>query len=248
MNHYPKVERTLRSLARSTHRTISLAGETVTFDGLQSPYKSHQTVTVTDGHGIGLLATIANTSAAWIAITPIVGGPVIKGDVTSVPLPSYHLHPLFQFPASAPNWVRGIVNVHVPDLFRGFAEDGSPLFFEEGRIMAESKGYEVPLDIPIWENLLPEIGRIGDVSIHWDGETLGLGSDPDSGRYRVGDLLSEDDARWYHYAGTAAELDRLLSDKAGLVLRCTGPDDCDGRCKHCPYNLRIRLEREEVVS
>ena len=135
---YKKVEAALRSLQSSTDLKVSLCGETVAFDGLNSPYVSRQMVEVTHGHCIPKLMVVSNDKY-WIAITPDGDDPnypCVEGDCLSGKVPYYHFRELFLFPASSPRWFSGFVTVTVPDGFVGFDDKGHPLFKEKVTITA----------------------------------------------------------------------------------------------------------------
>lgn len=122
---YSKLEGALRSLSESTYRKISLRGETVEFDGLNSPYVSHRSVKVDLGHGAPRLVIISNRSYA-VAIVPRYEDIKFDGPHLRDAVPAFHFKSLFQFPAQAPAWITGLVDAVMLDPFDGFNDDGTP--------------------------------------------------------------------------------------------------------------------------
>lgn len=133
---YKKIERALTSLRDSTDREIVLAGETVTFAGLNSSYVSHQSCRVSLGHQLPELIIIRNPRYA-LAIMPEYSDHIkFEGQHLTAVLPASFLHPLFLFPAAIPQWLKDNVNVVVPDSFVGFDDDGKPRFANHSKLIA----------------------------------------------------------------------------------------------------------------
>ena len=243
--HYNNIKSALDSLTSATSREIVLAGEKISFEGLNSEYVSHQNIEVAYGHGISGLVIIKN-HRVWLGITRA-GTPEIAGDVASVPLPAYHLRDLFLFPASKPLWLSGIVTIHIPDLFNGFDGTGNPIFKHQGKIVAVyNNDYGDKNKDTIWEYKDPDyIGRVGCADIMWNGTALTLGK---YGSYEVGDLVSRECAIAYNQLDeqTVDDLDLLL-EKIGLHLTCAMSDtECEKHpegCKSCEHNLKMKIEK-----
>ncbi|MBW2030762.1 MAG: hypothetical protein JRJ31_16995 [Deltaproteobacteria bacterium] len=121
--HYRRLESIINSLRDSTYLSVSLKGETVFFNGLNSPYSSHCSVQVEQGHGFSRLAVFRNRRAV-LAITPRFPGGKFEGAFQTLDLPAYHLFPLFHFPLTRPDWVRDLIKVTFLDTFSRFDDDG----------------------------------------------------------------------------------------------------------------------------
>ena len=130
---YKKVEATLNSLKNSTYLSVELRGEKVTCDGLNSPYVSHKTVSVEYGHCIDKLVIFRN-GQSFLAVSGD-GSHEFSSDDSMIGLvPAHHLRDLFQFPASMPDWMNGLIKVIIPDDFDKFDESGNPVYKNSGRI------------------------------------------------------------------------------------------------------------------
>jgi len=121
--HYRRLESIINSLRDSTYLEICLKGESVTFNGLNSPYSSHCSVQMGFGHGFGQIAVFRNRWAV-LAVTPRFPRGKFEGAFQTLDLPAYHLFPLFHFPITRPAWVRDMVEVTFLDTFSRFSDDG----------------------------------------------------------------------------------------------------------------------------
>lgn len=130
---YKKIERVLESLKDSTDLIISLAGETVTFERLDSPSISHCHVTVNQGHGIPRLVIFRRPKCEPLAIVPdlpVCGGSesMFEGPIMKADLPAHYVKSLFRFPAARPDWVEGIVCAIVPNSLEYYDDEGRLMF------------------------------------------------------------------------------------------------------------------------
>lgn len=137
---YSRVKGVLDSLSQSTSRKIALRDETVEFNHLNSPYKSHRTVTVGYGHGIPGMVAISNERFALAAISE--GDLSFTGNYMEGALPAFHLRRLFQFPAEAPKWLGGPVQVGIIDTFSHFDEKGRPIFLDSASFSVDYGDYD----------------------------------------------------------------------------------------------------------
>ena len=129
MIRYRKIKEALDSLLSSTDLSVELKDEKVTFEGLNSPYITHQTCNMELGHQVRHLAIFRNrfhilavTSEPSLSLT-------FKGDCKQAAVPAYHFYPLFKFPVTRPDWFTGLVQVSYLDRFLRFDDrDGTPVF------------------------------------------------------------------------------------------------------------------------
>ena len=124
MKRYKEIQRRLDSLKASTNLDVVFKNEGWMFRGLNSPYTSHQEVTLTSGHGIERTIVLSSKTHLIVSTNEL----LVKGCVKAQ-LPSSIFHELFIFPATAPRWLENrIVNVYYVDEFRGYDENGAPVF------------------------------------------------------------------------------------------------------------------------
>jgi len=127
MKRYKEIQRRLDSLKASTCRQILFKNEGWVFRGLNSPYTSHQEVTLTSGHGIERTIVLSSNTTHLI----ITENELLVRGCVKAQLPSFHFtdNELFIFPATAPRWLETrLVNVYYVDEFRGYDENGAPIF------------------------------------------------------------------------------------------------------------------------
>ncbi len=128
MKRYKEIQRRLDSLKASTCRQILFKNEGWVFRGLNSPYTSHQEVTLTSGHGIERTIVLSSNTTHLI----ITENELLVRGCVKAQLPSFHFleNELFIFPATAPRWLETrLVNVYYVDEFRGYKEEnGAPVF------------------------------------------------------------------------------------------------------------------------
>ena len=132
---YKRIESILESLTSRTNLKVSLKNETWELKGLNSPYLSHQTVALTDGHGIDRLVVFGENELFVFTVDCV----VIVDDMLVRDLPAFHFDRLFKFPVSRPNWFRGNVKVAFPDRFNGYDRDGSPVFNKNVYVAAKDR-------------------------------------------------------------------------------------------------------------
>ena len=173
MYQYNKIENSLTSLSMSTHREIALKNETFSFDGLNSEYVSHQSCTVTHGHGVSNMVVISNTNYVLIVAGYYVGDKGISPTLDCGlwrKLPSHLIRELFKFPATVPEWLSGdtTIDVLVPNRLVRFDDEGKPVLHPRFEVVIDnhktvySEDYSEEID-PI-NNLRLFEGRI------WDGD------------------------------------------------------------------------------
>ncbi|MEA1876964.1 MAG: hypothetical protein U9N86_08865, partial [Bacteroidota bacterium] len=137
--NYQHLKSVLSSLEDSTDCSVSLRGETVNFWSRNAAPKN-QGVSMTFGHGVPGLAIIDNGKFRILCVgngTKF----AIESDSVQVEIPARYLKRLFEFPASAPAWVSGIVTVGWANEFSGFRPvSGRPTFNHYGNIVIEYWG------------------------------------------------------------------------------------------------------------
>jgi len=132
MKVYKEIQRRLERIKASGKRLLLFKNEGWVFRGLNSPYTSHQEVTLTSGHGIE--RTIVLSSKTHLIISG--NNELLVRGCVKAQLPSFHFlnnhnnNNLFIFPATAPRWLETtrLVNVYYVDEFRGYDENGAPVF------------------------------------------------------------------------------------------------------------------------
>jgi hypothetical protein len=173
MYQYRQIENALTSLSDSTHCEIQLKNETFSFDGLNSDLISHQSCTVTHGHGVSNLVIFNNTNYVLIVAGYYVGDKGISPTLDCGlwrKLPSHLIRGLFKFPATVPEWLSGdnVIEVLVPNRMMRFDDEGTPVLHPR---------FEVKVDdckIVYSEDYSEEIDSINNLRLFegriWDGD------------------------------------------------------------------------------
>ena len=132
MNRYitaRRIEASLDSLRESTDLTIRSEEIGVALKGRNSPYASHKELVVTSGHYQRPI--IISNSRAIIAVAPTIGA-LFRGTFAVLECPASIIRGILRpgegFPFRWPEWVDGLVSVAIADTFKGYAEDGKPIF------------------------------------------------------------------------------------------------------------------------
>jgi len=124
---FKEIQRRLERIKASTTKQILFKKEGWAFRGLNSPYTSHQEVDLLDGHGIER-TIVLSIPKTHLIISHQEVDLLVRGCVKAQ-LPSFHFDNLFIFPATAPLWLETrLVNVIYVDEFRGYDENGAPVF------------------------------------------------------------------------------------------------------------------------
>lgn len=232
MKVYKRIEAALDSLNNSTRLTIEMRGETFIFDGRNSPYVSHQTCRITGGHEIPHCVIFSNYGT--VLVVRWNGYVEHRGDFEERPLPKHLLRELFQFPATIPEWLNGpgTVNVAIETTFRGYGENGKPLFShwcdwsmqyqDIHRIVAEREA----------EELIPgELSWDKNLGLLLHGHPMKEGVECQLPRYNAADELM-------------ATTDAFLAEH-GWKIDVSCPEECpqQGTCVGCPLRETGRLVR-----
>lgn len=232
MKTYKRIEAALASLKDSTHLTIEMRGETYLFDGRNSPYVSHQSCRITGGHGIPHCIVFRNRGTVLVARYN--GYVEHLGDFDERPLPRHLLRGLFQFPATVPDWLNGpgTVNVAVESTFRGYGEDGKPLFsYWCDWTMKYQDVEHILVDREI-DVLIPgELAWDRNLGLLLHGQPMVEGVEYQLPRYTYADE-------------SMAVTDSFLAEH-GWKLDVSCPDECpqQGSCIGCPHRETGRLVR-----
>jgi len=165
MKGYKEIERRIKSFSQRTNLVVSFANERFEFSHRNSPYVSHQNLSVSSGghHIPGLIVfgdPLQNGTGILLIhnIENLVGGDVITRTIPA------HLLPALEWPAIYPKWVYGLVYTSYPDTFSGYdeGEDGKPMFEKYPVVTVEG---QIMIDFRPTVNFLGDNYHIGDVVI-----------------------------------------------------------------------------------
>lgn len=231
MKIYKRIENELASLKDATNLTIKEYGYVVAFNGLNSPFVSHQTCAVAGGHGVDELVVFENRRGAWLSVVPCHLEGEFKGNVSVRRLPAeYFQNGFFRFPAIMPGWLKKsfIVSVAIKDGFNGYDEKGTPKF----KACISGKFQNLPL--------FEDSDRVA-IFKKWfyskEQQTLSY----QNWHASVGSYLPLEMAMAYHQEDDAIDVEL---EAMGLVIQCSDTDTCPGAsCSNCPYENSLRLHR-----
>jgi len=139
MAQWLEVKRRIQSLADSTSLEVICRGESVVYRRRRSPYLSHRTAEVGNGHRMtGVVILRHPEHKNWYLIVRALWSPSeIEGRVVEVTMPAFHFLDrrdpgFFEFPLGAPPWMLDGAQVMVAfeDTFNGFDDNGHPMHGE----------------------------------------------------------------------------------------------------------------------
>jgi len=125
MREIKKILRALESFNNSSSKTIQLKNEKFICSGMNSPYISHQKVAVDQGHG--------KSGVIILNEDMIIYKVGYEEDVEGKEIPSIWIKKALEvtglFPIGLPKWLNfDFVRVQMPDRFRGYDEQGCPIW------------------------------------------------------------------------------------------------------------------------
>lgn len=238
MKGYREIERRLESLKRSTNLTIGLKNETWEFEGLNSPYISHQSVTLKEGHGVDNLITF-NNGVLFMHYSQT----TLEGDLISREIPAFHIWPLFRFPATAPIWVNGIVVISYPDTFSGYTENGTAKFDYPAKVWAKKTNGEI-----VWFTETPFSRFLQDE----ETKKVLIGCkelllNTKKRQFCINNILHEfDEEVCYPYNIVENNMGKIIEALTpyGVKVTCTG--ECKGQdCVDCPKRGFYTITEDE---